>query len=174
MDVNDDKDLCSPCKFEGKQKKATKWCTECDETLCTTCHENHYANMSSKEHHVILVVGKHMLQSLHIPLTEYCEDHEKEKDLYCSSYKEIICLTCSQTSHGKCEPAVRLREVYKNAKSSSVVSVLENDAIVVMEEVKDIIKDRENNKLQLEKQRTEILDTVKDIRKCINAQLDQY
>lgn len=95
MNVNDDKDLCSLCKFEGKQKEATKWCTECDETLCTTCHENDNANISSKEHHVILVVGKHMLKSLHIPLTEYCEDHEKDKDLYCSSHKEIICLTCS-------------------------------------------------------------------------------
>lgn len=53
------------------------------------------------------------------------------------------------------------------------MSVLENDVIVVMEELNDIIKDRENNKLELEKQRTEILDTVNDIRKCINAQLDQ-
>ncbi|CAC5403872.1 unnamed protein product [Mytilus coruscus] len=173
MDVNDKKNLCSPCEFKSKTKEATKWYTECKETFCNSCHENHNAHISSKDHHVIPVDGKHMLKSLHIPLNEYCQDHEKDKDLYCSSHSEIICLTCTQTTHGKCEPAVRLSEVTKNAKISPFVSVLENNVIVVMEELKDIIKDRENNKLELEKQRTEILDTVKDIRKCINAELDQ-
>ncbi|XP_063408846.1 uncharacterized protein LOC134692324 [Mytilus trossulus] len=173
MDIDDKKDMCSPCIFKSKTKEASSWCVDCKEPLCVSCYENHFAHISSKDHHVIPVEGIHLLKSLYIHPDDHCKDHNKEKDLYCSSHNERICFTCTQTTHDKCEPAVQMSEVSKNAKSSSFVSELENNVIVAIEGLKDIIKDREINKKELENQRTEIVETVKDIRKCINAQLDQ-
>ncbi|XP_052082576.1 uncharacterized protein LOC127720149 isoform X2 [Mytilus californianus] len=173
MDVSDKKDLCSPCAFKDKTKEAAKWCIDCKEPLCVSCYEHHNVHRSSRSHHVISVESNQMLESLQKRHNEYCEGHDQEKDLYCSTHSEFICLTCTYTSHRKCEPAVRLSDVTKNAKMSPFVSVLENNIIDIMEELEDIIKDRENNKLEIEQQKIEILDTVKDVRKCIDAQLDQ-
>ncbi|CAC5397646.1 unnamed protein product [Mytilus coruscus] len=173
MDVNDKKHLCSPCEFKSKTEIATKWCIECKEPLCVSCYENHNAHRSSRNHHVISVEGNQMLESLQIPLKEYCEVHDQEKDLYCSSHCEIICLTCTQTTHGKCEPAVRLSDVTKSAKTSTFVSMLESNITDVIDQLRDIIRNRENNKVEIEKQKTEILDAVNKYRKCINDKLDQ-
>ncbi|CAC5398297.1 unnamed protein product [Mytilus coruscus] len=173
MDVNDKKDLCSPCEFKSKTEIATKWCIECKEPLCVSCNENHSAHRSSRNHHVISIEGNKMLESLQIPLNEYCEVHDQEKDLFCTSHSEVICLTCTQTTHGKCEPAVRLSDVTKSAKTSTFVSMIDTKIVDVVDELRDIIRDRENNKVEIEKQKTEILDTVKNYRKCINDKLDQ-
>ncbi|XP_071145914.1 uncharacterized protein [Mytilus edulis] len=173
MNVNDKRDLCSPCEFKGKTETATKWCTECEEPFCITCSENHHAHRSSRNHHVISVEGNQLLTSLQIPLNEYCEVHDKKKDLYCSSHGEIICLTCTQTTHGKCVPAARLSDVSKSAKTSTFVTVLESNIADVIDQLVDLIKDRENNKVEIEKQKNEILEEVKSYRKCINDKLDQ-
>ncbi|CAC5361692.1 unnamed protein product [Mytilus coruscus] len=173
MDVNDKKDLCSPCEFKSKTKIATKWCIDCKEPLCVSCYGNHNSHRSSMNHHVISIEGNKILESLQIPLKEYCEVHDQDKDLYCSSHSEIICLTCTQTTHGKCEPAVRLSDVTKSAKTSTFVSMLESNIVEVVDELRVIIRDRENNKEEIKKQKTEILDTVKNYRKCINDKLDQ-
>ncbi|CAC5398296.1 unnamed protein product [Mytilus coruscus] len=123
MDVNDKKDLCSPCEFKNKTNEAAKWCIDCKEPLCVSCYEHHNVHRSSRNHHVISVESNQMLESLQKRLNEYCEYHHQEKDLYCSTHSEFICLTCTNTSHGKCKPAVGLSEVTKNAKMSPFVSV---------------------------------------------------
>lgn len=173
MDVNDKKDLCSPREFKGKIEKATKWCIDCKEPLCVSCFENHNAHRYSRNHHVIPVEGNQWLESLKIPLNEYCEVHDHEKDLYCSSHSEIICLTCTQTTYGKREPAFRLSDVTTNAKTSTLFSILETNIVDVVNELKDIIRDKEKNKVEIEKQKIAILDTIKNIRKFINNKLDQ-
>ncbi|VDI07206.1 Hypothetical predicted protein [Mytilus galloprovincialis] len=146
MDVNDKKDLCSPCEFKGKTETATAWCTECEEPFCITCFENHNAHRSSRDHHVISVEGNKMLESLQIPLNEYCEVHDQEKDLCCSLHWEIICQLCTQTTHGECVPGARLSEVTKNTKTSTFVTMLASNVADVVDELRDILRDKENNK----------------------------
>ena len=36
-DIRDNGDMCQPCTFEDKQIKATKYCRDCEELLCTSC-----------------------------------------------------------------------------------------------------------------------------------------
>ncbi|CAC5392725.1 unnamed protein product [Mytilus coruscus] len=54
---------------------------------------------------------------------------------------------------------------------SPFFSVLENNIIDIIEELEDIIKDRENNKLEIEQQKIEILDTVKDLENALMLSL---
>ena len=173
MDINDKQDLCSPCEYQSKTTLATQWCIDCKEPLCVSCYGNHNAHRYSRNHHVISIESNKMLQSLKIPLNEYCEAHDQEKDLYCSLHNEIICLTCTQTTHGKCVPAVRLSDVSQNAKTSTFVSMLETSLVEVVDKLCVIIRERETNKAKIEKQKTEIFETVKHFRKCINDKLDQ-
>ncbi|CAG2208715.1 unnamed protein product [Mytilus edulis] len=127
MDINDKQDLCSPCEYQSKTTLATQWCIDCKEPLCVSCYGNHNAHRYSRNHHVISIESNKMLQSLKIPLNEYCEAHDQEKDLYCSLHNEIICLTCTQTTHGKCVPAVRLSEVNLNANLEKLNLQIDNN-----------------------------------------------
>ncbi|VDI07200.1 Hypothetical predicted protein [Mytilus galloprovincialis] len=153
MDVIDKKHLCSPCEFKSKIKKATKWCIECKERLCVTCYENHNAHRFLRNHHVRSVEGNQLLASLQIPLNEYCEVHDQEKELFCTLDDEIICLTCSHTSHEKCPPLVHLSDVTKNAKTSTFLSILESNTDDTLEKLRHIIRDKENNRVKIEKQK---------------------
>lgn len=65
MDIDDKKDICSTCQFKSKTKEATNWCVDCKEPLCVSCFENHDAHISSKDHHIILLEGIQLLESIY-------------------------------------------------------------------------------------------------------------
>ena len=43
---------CDPCKDEGHQLKASGFCVDCNDYLCTECHQAHKRHKLSR-HHVL-------------------------------------------------------------------------------------------------------------------------
>lgn len=51
--------FCEPCQTEDLSSPAVKWCTECEEALCTDCERSHRKSKASKHHTLAdLVSGK--------------------------------------------------------------------------------------------------------------------
>ncbi|VDI45808.1 Hypothetical predicted protein [Mytilus galloprovincialis] len=50
---NYSEEFCGICYARHKTKSPNFWCSDCDEGLCTECHEHHNISKSSRNHNVI-------------------------------------------------------------------------------------------------------------------------
>ena len=77
--------FCDPCTEEGKNSKAIKYCTDCEEKFCGECLGSHLRFKKFKSHHVIDLssIGSRIPTSSKIN----CEIHtDIQIDYFCSQH----------------------------------------------------------------------------------------
>ena len=88
------KKLCSKCN--KSDNKATVYCQNCKEYLCTTCFDSH-KTWSDLKHHIIITIedlstGKASLSEIE---NQLCDNHEGEqKKFYCKTCQNLVCRDC--------------------------------------------------------------------------------
>ena len=97
--------FCEPCdESRGINVKATCFCKNCNQFLCTECHTVHGRLMATKGH--VIQTGTDMPLSMadKPPRYETCDDHPKRlKDQFCYHHRALICSMCCSASHSMCE-----------------------------------------------------------------------
>lgn len=46
-------EACHPCQRNGDDVDAVKWCTECSEALCPSCHVSHKSMKALMNHRIV-------------------------------------------------------------------------------------------------------------------------
>ena len=97
--------FCEPCdESRGINVKATCFCKNCNQFLCTECHTVHGRLMATKGH--VIQTGTDMPLSMadKPPRYELCDDHPKRlKDQFCYHHRALICSMCCSASHSMCD-----------------------------------------------------------------------
>ena len=96
--------------FEGKQLDATKYCCDCEELLCASCHAVH-GKFKANRHHRI--VDKNDRAASHDDtgdmnvVNEMCKDHPSEPIKYeCVPHESLICGHCVVREHRECNVTI--------------------------------------------------------------------
>ena len=96
---------CEPCdESRGKNVKVKCFCKNCNQFLCTECHNVHGSLMATKGH--VIQTGTDMPPSMadKPPRYETCDDHPKHlKDQFCHQHGALICSMCCSASHSMCD-----------------------------------------------------------------------
>jgi len=105
-DIRDNGDMCQPCTFEDKQIKATKYCRDCEELLCTSCVAVH-GKLKATRHHRIVENTERDVNSDNtggvVGTRGMCSEHPTEPIKYeCVSHNSLICGHCIVEEHGTC------------------------------------------------------------------------
>ena len=88
------KKLCGKCN--KSDNKATVYCQNCKEYLCTTCFDSH-KTWSDLKHHITITIedlstGKASLSQIE---NQFCDNHEGEqKKFYCKTCQKLVCRDC--------------------------------------------------------------------------------
>ena len=95
---------CEPC-FDSKRRSINVYgyCHECYQFMCPDCHVYHGKFPLAKNH--VILRGSKMPKSFadKPPKYERCDDHPKQwKEKFCCGHKELVCSTCSDSSHKTC------------------------------------------------------------------------
>ena len=105
-ELHDHGNVCQPCKFEGKQLEANKYCCDCEELLCTSCVAVHGKFKATRHHRIVdrndRGPGNHDTGDVNL-VSEMCTDHPSESIKYeCVSHKSFICGHCAVREHRAC------------------------------------------------------------------------
>ena len=143
--------ICDPCSEKNKRLVAEKYCSDCEEKLCTECAEWHLRCKVFRSHHVIdlLSIGPRIPPSSKIN----CEIHtDVQIDYFCSQHDAVCCRACLSDSHRSCESVLHLDFASKDVKNSSLLSDTLEEQDYMTETLHKMEENRdENNKLLKQK-----------------------
>lgn len=110
-----DKRDCDPCKRDGINKKASYFCFDCTEYLCSSCYQFH-KKLKVVQHHIFQDLQKMPRDSAKLKdiYVDKCPSHsDKTIDYFCDSCDQLCCYICYRTSHCSCPKVANIQsQVY--------------------------------------------------------------
>ncbi|XP_063427250.1 uncharacterized protein LOC134710783 [Mytilus trossulus] len=165
-----EKNLCGPCGYAENNKKAEKWCSVCEEGLCTDCEKVHNVIKTSRNHRLISIEDFWKIQNITVNLN--CEDHDKRLELYCKTHDVAVCLGCVPSNHSTCSDVIPLETAAENATHSTALADLEVTLTAALQNLEQIITDRETALEDFESQKETIKNSIIDTRARILKKLE--
>jgi hypothetical protein len=164
--------LCDICNQRHLSINATDWCPECQETLCPNCNEHHSLAKSSSDHNTIPILDYQKQPSFLADIKLFCADHNQRYQLYCVTHECSICYRCIKT-HRECSDVIPIDEVVDNAKTSQNFQDLRQEVEDLVENIKRLRSDREENLSTVSDQVQKHILKVQNLRSNINQHLDK-
>ncbi|XP_053396142.1 uncharacterized protein LOC128556155 isoform X2 [Mercenaria mercenaria] len=97
---------CTPCSKINRQRKAVKYCVECQGYCCQSCVDMHQAFPAIQGHKLLDKSSfKRRILTTNLPSvpTEICTIHEiKILDMYCGNHEVVGCTSCMALHHRNC------------------------------------------------------------------------
>ena len=133
--------ICDPCSEKNKRLVAEKYCSDCEEKLCTECAEWHMRCMEYRSHFVIDLSSIEPRIPPSFKLN--CEIHTDGRiDYFCSQHDVVCCRACLSDSHRSCVSVLPLDSASKDVKDSTLLS----DTLIEQDYMTEILQKMEENR----------------------------
>jgi hypothetical protein len=163
--------ICDPCSEKNKRLVAEKYCSDCEEKLCTECAEWHMRCGEFRSHHVIDLssVGSRIPPSSKIN----CEIHtDVQIDYFCSQHDVVCCRACLSDSHRSCETVLPLDSASKDVKNSSLLSDTLEELDNMTELLSKMSENRDDNRKLLKQKKSLIIKQMRAAKSKVLKYLD--
>lgn len=165
--------VCGPCNFRETERRATSYCSDCEELLCLNCADSHGGYKSFKNHKLAslentpseLASGKVNLCNVRCDCS-----HNTEVVLYCEEHGDVICQSCKLVQHRRCK-TIPVSEKGAHFTKTELVPVAEN-ATEMITEIDKFIEETTGYLLTLAGLISKCKNEVKKFRKEIDEFLD--
>ena len=88
--------LCGVCKV---RVEAVKYCSVCQEYLCTTC-TRHHGNLNDTRSHKLLDCGVSLKMHAAVTMLTKCRYHpDRDIEMYCGEHDMVYCMKCIIIEH---------------------------------------------------------------------------
>ncbi|XP_052089890.1 RING finger protein 207-like [Mytilus californianus] len=161
--------LCGVCDNRQITKPSEVWCSECDEGLCTDCQEHHSVSKVTKHHATVSMVE---YKKLPMEILQVCKKHNEKYEFFCRKHDCPCCKKCLK-SHKDYKCLTGINEAIKNVKASNAFYEIEQSLLELVENIKQISTNRDDNLSSLETKKKEIKVDIKQTRTKINHHLDK-
>ncbi|XP_063405909.1 E3 ubiquitin-protein ligase TRIM71-like [Mytilus trossulus] len=165
--------VCGVCDFRNIQKTSVVWCSECDEGLCDECKEHHSAVKSSRNHRVIPVTEYKKLPLNVLEITQTCQKHKEQYQIFCKKHDCPCCRRCVIETHNECKDLTAIDDIIHDIKSSNAFLELERQLSELLENFKRVKSDRIKNLKNIKEERDMIAHDIEQTRNKINEYLDK-
>ena len=148
-----------------------KYCSDCEEKLCTECAEWHLRCKAFISHHVIDLssVGSRIPPSSKIN----CEIHtDVQIDYFCSPHDVVCCKACLSDSHRSCETVSPLDFASKDVKNSSLLSNTLKELDNMTETLSKMSENRDDNSKLLKQKKSLIIEQMRAAKSKVLKYLD--
>lgn len=164
---------CEPCFQRKLEVTSTKWCSDCEESLCQTCTDCHVAMKATKHHHLLDFSLVESVQTENLVFD--CESHpDNPVDYVCQDHNMPCCHDCIVTNlHRSCQNILVVQTSCIGVKESITYKEVKEEIDHLTDTLSSIIVDRKNNMDSLEKDVLSIGPSVKELKSRIIKTLDK-
>ncbi|KAK3609438.1 hypothetical protein CHS0354_001369 [Potamilus streckersoni] len=167
--------LCDSCNTEAGAVSAEGFCVFCKEAMCRDCLKVHRRQKISKDHTIISVDELECNPENVMKLAEgfTCSEHHGEEiKYYCKDHKVPCCGTCFFKGHKLCSKVIDLKEELPALLCDSKPDDTIADMKKIEIHLKKFMEVNEAFVNNLELQVDRMTDKIREVRKKINAALD--
>ena len=166
--------ICDPCNYDGIERKAVRFCQDCQEKLCVSCTEIHKRFKSSRNHIVVTIEDIGSVERATSPVSKniFCScDQNLPVTYFCESHDDVICKTCRTVKHRKCESVELLKKTtgYTTAKIDNILK----RALKLKNEFETFTHDRNKTLVAVEESKNICLKEIQDYREEIKIYFDR-
>ncbi|XP_052073670.1 E3 ubiquitin-protein ligase TRIM71-like [Mytilus californianus] len=164
--------LCDPCSAANKSLTATKYCSDCEERLCTDCAESHRRFKAFKSHHVIDLssIGSNKL----ISAKKNCHVHSDMLwDYYCTDHEIVCCRACISNEHRVCQNVLPLELASRDVKKCALFNDVLEDINHLITTLNDLNDNRQSNLQSLEKSKSTVTKRIRAVKSKLLKQIDE-
>ncbi|XP_063418611.1 uncharacterized protein LOC134701391 [Mytilus trossulus] len=165
--------ICDICTTDDTSKAASVWCSECEEAICINCEKQHNRMKLTKSHKTISIEDYQNLPASVADIKQECKVHNRKLDFYCLRHSEPCCVSCVSQKHDTCKQLKPLTDLVDDVKSSAAFEYLEDRAKDISDVIGNLIKDKQDNKANIELQKNKIVFEVQNVKKAILDHLDK-
>ncbi|CAC5366280.1 unnamed protein product [Mytilus coruscus] len=162
---------CEPCTARGMNPTALKWCTECEEALCSECTEAHKVQKMSRSHHLV-EIGKIPNK---IDLSCNCSKHQPLTfDYFCVDHDVICCKECLSTDHRACKNVTSIDIASTSSKQSQSFLDYEEQLRFILEALGKLNINRKENSSRIEQEETQIRKQVAQTKEILIKRIEYF
>ena len=137
--------LCEPCSRATKSSMAVKYCSDCDESLCSDCFSVHGTFKAFISHHVI---DAQVSADISFELNKFCSDHkDMVLDFYCSDHDDICCKSCIADEHRICGKIKPLDVAAKGVKSTTMFEDFSSEVKYLIDTASKVREQKQKSKV---------------------------
>lgn len=165
--------VCEPCERQHKRGvRAEMWCKLCKVCMCMDCLSFHNAMFldhhplsisEAKEEPALLAGGQGLL----------CSRHKENLNLFCNDHQVLACSSCIAVDHRRCLRVITAEEYAHELKSSKEAERVVQEFNECFYCLENIIQENLQQSAHISNQKQEIINTITDCRRQINAHLDE-
>ncbi|XP_063427113.1 uncharacterized protein LOC134710656 [Mytilus trossulus] len=158
--------MCDPCSRHNKSSNGIKYCTDCEDTLCTECTSMHCVFQHISSHHLV--------DASAFRIKKNCNEHDDlSYDFYCSDHNCLICQKCLDNNHRNCGKIQTIDIPAKGCRSSLMLEDVTKDITSLLKSTKELVEESQKNKTSVGQIKGKVLKEISRFRHIINDHLDQ-
>ena len=162
--------LCEPCSRATKSSMAVKYCSDCDESLCSDCFSVHGTFKAFISHHVI---DAQVSADISSELNKFCSDHKDMiLDFYCSDHDDICCKSCIADEHRICGKIKPLDVAAKGVKSATMFEDFASEVKHLIDTASKVREQKEKSKVTWDSSKDSVKRGVEKFRSRILKHID--
>ena len=162
--------LCEPCSRAPKFAMAVKYCSDCDESLCSDCFSVHGTFKAFISHHVIDAQGS---ADISFELNKFCSDHKDMiLDFYCSDHDDICCKSCIADQHRICGKIKPLDVAAKGVKSATMFEDFASEVKYLIDTASKVREEKQKRKVTWDSSTASVKRGVEIFRSRILKRID--
>ena len=162
--------LCEPCSRATKCSMAVKYCSDCDESLCSDCFRVHGTFKAFISHHVI---DAQVSADISFELNKFCSDHKDMiLDFYCSDHDDICCKSCIADEHRICGKIKPLDVAAKGVKSATMFEDFASEVKYLIDTASKVREEKQKSKVTWDSSRDSVKRGVEIFRSRILKRID--
>ncbi|XP_063448468.1 E3 ubiquitin-protein ligase TRIM71-like [Mytilus trossulus] len=164
--------FCDPCSEADRSLTATKYCSDCEERLCTDCAVSHCRLNAFKSHHVIdvLSIGTNTL----ISTKKNCHVHsDMLSDYFCTDHEIVCCRACISNEHWVCKNVLPMELASKDVKKSALFNDVMEDMTHLITTFNALNDNRQSNLQSIEKCKPAVTKQIAAWKSKLLKQIDE-
>ncbi|VDI51471.1 Hypothetical predicted protein, partial [Mytilus galloprovincialis] len=162
---------CGICSRRSRSTKAVKYCTDCEDGLCTECLDFHGHIKSFDTHHIIdidVVEGKSFVVS------KSCKVHpDMVLEYFCSDHDTMCCRSCMASAHRSCDKVLPIEVSAKGVKSSTTYEEIFKDVTSLNSAVNELEDKKKTNMVSLKDSKMTVQQDIKNFKTRLLKRIEE-
>ncbi|XP_053399996.1 E3 ubiquitin-protein ligase TRIM33-like [Mercenaria mercenaria] len=156
---------CTPCSADGTREEAIKYCSECDEYLCTTCTKYHHKMKASRDHKLVdTEEGRQELLDVKTTAKIKCrQPQDRDIEMFCGTHDMVYCLMCIATDHRSFCDVTSLKDASRTNFQHEDIERLKDESESLKERLVASEKKKQENIVFVEEKRNNIQKRVTEV-----------